>query len=89
MKAPVDGKEASIGFLGHPSNFRSPQGMRLHPDEPFFNWAPSQGGDFQIEPGRPYVSRYRFLVRDGSLPAADMDRAWTEYAEPPRTILRK
>lgn len=83
MKAPVDGQEVSIGFLGHPSNFRAPQGMRLHPDEPFFNWAPSQGGDFQIEPGRNYVSRYRFLVRDGALSAEDMERAWSGYARPP------
>jgi hypothetical protein len=83
LKAPVDGQVASIGFLGHPSNFRAPQGMRLHPDEPFFNWAPSQGGDFQIEPAQTYVSRYRFLVRDGPLTAEEMDRAWNGYADPP------
>ena len=89
MSGKVGGKAASIGFLGHPSNFRFPQGMRLHPEEPFFNWAPSQGGDFQIEPGKPYVSRYRFVVRDGPLPPADMERFWTAYAEPPQASIRK
>ncbi len=83
MMGKVEGQETSIGFLSHPANFRFPQGMRLHPGEPFFNWAPSQGGDFSIEPGKPYVSRYRFIVSDGTLTAAEMDAAWKAYAEPP------
>jgi hypothetical protein len=82
MSAPVAGKPASIGFLCHPSNFRFPQPMRIHPDEPFFNWAPSQGGDFSIEPGTPYVSRYRFIVADEALTPDEMNAAWKEYAEP-------
>ncbi len=89
MTGKVEGKDASIGFLCHPLNFRFPQGMRLHPDEPFFNWAPSQGGDFQIEPGKPCVSRYRFIVRDGTPTPAEMDRIWTEYAEPPQASIKK
>lgn len=84
MTGPVQGQPVSIGFLGHPSNFRFPQGMRIHPDEPFFNWAPCQGGDFQIEPGRPYLSRYRFVVREGALPVSEMERFWEEYARSPR-----
>jgi len=88
MRGTVQGREVSIGFLCHPTNFRFPQGMRIHPDEPFFNWAPCQGGDFQIEPGRPYVSRYRFVVRDGPLEAGEMDRFWSEYAESPRISRR-
>ncbi len=83
MTGKVGGKEASIGFLCHPSNFRAPQNMRIHPDEPFFNWAPSQAGDFSIEPGKPYVSRYRFVVAAGPLSTADMDAAWKAYADPP------
>ncbi len=89
MTGKVEGREASVGFLCHPSNFRFPQGMRLHPDEPFFNWAPSQGGDFTIEPGVPYVSRYRFLVKNGPLTAEEMERAWAGYADPPRASARK
>jgi hypothetical protein len=83
MTGKVGGKDASIGFLCHPSNFRAPQNMRIHPDEPFFNWAPSQAGDFSIEPGKPYVSRYRFIVASGPLPAESMEREWKAYADPP------
>ncbi len=78
----VAGAEASIGFLCHPSNFRFPQPMRIHPDEPFFNWAVPQGGDFSIEPGKPYVARYRFVVMDGKPEAEAMNAAWSAYGEP-------
>jgi hypothetical protein len=82
MSGDVGGRPASIGFLCHPSNFRAPQNMRIHPDEPFFNWAPPQAGDFSIEPGKPYVSRYRFIVADEPLGAEEMNAAWTAYATP-------
>ena len=55
--------------------------MRLHPSEPFFCYAPSQGGDFSIEPGKPYVSRYRFLVADGPLAAEEVDRRWKSWTD--------
>lgn len=82
MIGTLEGRKTSIGVLSHPTNFRFPQGMRLHPEEPFFNFAPSQGGDFQIEPGKPYVSRYRFVVADGALGADEMDRRWKAWADP-------
>lgn len=79
----VGGAEVSVGFLGHPSNFRAPQPLRLHPDEPFFNWAVPQGGDFSIEPGKPYTARYRFIVADGRLTADRMNAEWAAYGEAP------
>ena len=77
----IGGAASSIGFLCHPSDFRFPQPLRIHPDEPFFNWAVPQGGTFSIQPGKPYVARYRFIVADGALKAADLDAAWSAYGE--------
>jgi hypothetical protein len=82
MSGKISGADCSIAFIGHPSDFRYPQPMRIHPDEPFFNWAVPQGGDFSIEPGKPYVARYRFVVSDG-LPDRDkVEGHWKAYAEP-------
>jgi hypothetical protein len=78
----VGGELASVAFLCHPDNFRFPQPLRIHPDEPFFNWAVPQGGDFSIEPGKPYVAKYRFLVADGAITREDLDAAWASYALP-------
>jgi hypothetical protein len=74
----VDGTPAAIAFFGHPSNFRAPQPLRIHPDEPFFNWAVPQGGDFSIEPGKPYTARYRFIV--SAVSSGVLDDLWQCYA---------
>lgn len=86
LSGTLAGAPASITFLSHPSNFRFPQGMRIHPDEPFFNWCPAQGGDFSIEPGVPYVSRYRFVASRAVLPEAAAEAFWKAYAAPPVTL---
>tara|TARA_B100000475_G_scaffold86336_1_gene62437 strand:+ start:125 stop:1357 length:1233 start_codon:yes stop_codon:yes gene_type:complete len=80
----TDGKLGGVGILCHPSNFRFPQPMRIHPTEPFFNFAPSQTGDWEIKPGKDYVSRYRFVVTDGKPDTPLLERLWNDYAFPPR-----
>jgi hypothetical protein len=79
----LDGKRAGITIMCHPENFRAPQHMRLHPTEPFFCYAPQQGGDMEVSPGKKYVSRYRFVVHDGALRKEEIERLWNDYAHPP------
>jgi hypothetical protein len=83
----VGGRLAGLAILDHPRNFRSPQPMRIHPDDPFFNFAPPQLGKFEIIPGEPYVSRYRYVVSDGPPDAAEIERLWRDYADPPRVTV--
>ena len=83
----VEGAFAGIAVLGHPENFRAPQPMRLHPSEPFFCFAPSQLGDWEIAPGQTYTSRYRFIVADGKPNPREIDRQFQQYAKPPRARL--
>lgn len=79
----VDGRLAGVAVLDHPENFRSPQPMRIHPNEPFFNYAPSQLGDWSITPGYPYTVRYRFITYDGAPNVDVIDRLWNDFANPP------
>jgi hypothetical protein len=72
-----------VALLDHPRNFRFPQPVRLHPNKPYFCFAPMVLGPFEIAPGQPYVSRYRFVVHDGTLDARTLERFWHDYAEPP------
>ena len=83
MGGQLDGVAAGLAILCHPENFRAPQPMRLHPSEPFFNFAPQQAGDMEIKPGETYLSRYRFVVLDGPPVKAELDRLWNDYAHPP------
>lgn len=80
----VDGQPAGVTILGSPQNFGAPQPMRLHPSEPFFCYAPQQLGPMEIVPGKPYVSRYRFLVHDGPPDKELIEHFWQEFADPPR-----
>jgi hypothetical protein len=78
----VDGAPTGLAVLIHPSNFRFPQPLRLNPKNPQLCIAPSQGGDWSIEPGQPYVSSYRIVIMDGKADAALLERLWQDYAEP-------
>lgn len=80
----VDGQLVGIAVLDHPSNFRAPVPLRIHPDDPYFNYAPSQMGRFQIDPGKKFVLRYRYVVSDGPPDAKLLERLWNDYANPPR-----
>ncbi len=77
-----DGAFAGTATLGHPSNFRSPQTVRLHPDMPYFSFVPQAQGEFRIEPGTPYVARFRFIVADGPPDRALLEAYWQGYATP-------
>ena len=57
--------------------------VRLNPKNPQLCVAPSADGDWSIEPGKPYVSRYRIVISDGKPEAAELERLWVDYAEPP------
>ncbi|QDT43289.1 hypothetical protein Pan241w_33890 [Gimesia alba] len=83
LYGPLAGETAGVTILSHPGNFRFPQPVRLHPKMPYFCFAVAALDAFQIEPGKPYVSRYRFYVHDGK-PSAQVDqRLWEDYADPP------
>lgn len=77
----VDGTPTGMAILIHPSNFRFPQPLRLNPKNPQLCIAPSQDGDWAIEPGKPYVSKYRLLVFDGKPDAKWIEAQWQSYAK--------
>lgn len=78
----IDGKRGGIAVLCDPANFRAPQPVRVHPTEPYMSLAPQEMGEMRIEPGKPYVSRYRFIVMDGEPSKERIDQYWRDYAEP-------
>ncbi len=80
------GRFEGVAIMSHPGNFRHPEPMRLWPgdmDYIFFNFAPSQLGDWTMEPRKDYVFRYRFYVHHDRPDVADIDRLWYDFAEPP------
>jgi methane monooxygenase PmoA-like len=86
---PVGNKIGGYAVLGHPSNFRAPQPMRLNPTDPYFSFSPVKMGGFPIVPGKPYPSRFRFVVTDGDPDKALLDRLWNDYARPPEVTVQR
>lgn len=84
----VDGQLVGIAVLCHPGNFRAPQPLRIHPNEPYFNFAPSVAGQWEIAPGKPYISKYRYVVYDGPPDVAELNRLWNDYANPPQVTIK-
>lgn len=78
----VEGESVGLTIFDHPQNFRYPQPVRLHPTMSYFCFAPAQLGDFSIEPGTPYVSKYRFCVHTGKPDATTSNKIWSNYAQP-------
>lgn len=86
----VNGAFAGVTVLDAPSNFRFPQPVRLHPNKPYFCFAPMVEGPFTIEPGKPYLSQYRVISHDGSPDVKIIERLWNDLAEPPSvTFMRE
>lgn len=80
---------AGVTIMSHPENYRHPQPLRIHPKIPYFNFAPSQLGDWTIEPGKDYIFRYRFYVHDGKINVANAECLWYDFADPPKVKLQK
>jgi len=75
---------SGVIIMSHPKNFRHPEPMRIWDKGPvFFGFAPSQLGDWKIQPGKDYVFRYRFYVHEGKPVVTDLERIWNDFADPP------
>ena len=79
MYGPVDGHDCGVVVMNHPDNFRFPQWVRIHPSMPYFVFAPMVQEPFAIEPGIPYVSKFRYLTYDGTPDRDAIEGSWKEW----------
>jgi hypothetical protein len=62
----INGTETGVTVFGFPENDNYPQPIRVHPVMPYWCFAPAASIPFMIQPGKPYISHYRYYVHDGS-----------------------
>lgn len=72
---------AGIAAMAHPDNQFGPQPVRLHPEMSYFCFAPMVAGDFEITPGKAYVSKFRFVTYDGKPDVEQLDAIWNGYSK--------
>ncbi len=76
----IDGQDVSAAIFGSPKNFRAPQSVRIHPNKPYFCFAPMVDGPFKIEPGKEYTSKYRYLITSKAADVKLIEKQWSEYS---------
>lgn len=86
---PIAGQTTGALIMDHESNFGFPQPVRLHPTMPYFCFTPASLDSFTIQPGTPYVSRYRFYVHDGPLDRHIANQLWQQYSYSPKVQIAK
>lgn len=82
----VGGQMGGYAALDHPGNLRAPQGLRVHPSNPYWAYVPVtplKGGRYTIEVGVPYRSRFRIVSFDGAANADVLNQIWSDFATPP------
>lgn len=79
----VDGKIAGVTIFDHPFNYRYPQAIRVHPTMPYWCYSPVIDGPFLFVPGKPFRSRFRYLMYDGTPPADLINSIEKNWTNPP------
>ncbi|MCH2208335.1 MAG: PmoA family protein [Lentisphaerales bacterium] len=80
MSGLIDGAICGVAAIGHPSNFRSPQPIRVHPKKPYFCFAPMILGDFEIKKDQAYISTFRIVTFDGKLNEEQLNTVYKNFA---------
>ena len=76
----IDGDPSGLVIMDHPSNFRFPQPVRVHPRMPYFVFSPVVEGSFIIKPGLNYKAKYRIATFDGKPNAKSIEEWYTAFA---------
>ena len=80
LSGTIDDQEVSAAIFCSPTNFRAPQSVRIHPNKPYFCFAPMVDGAFKIAPGEKYVSRYRYLITSEAAEPETIGKHWSDYS---------
>ena len=79
----IDGGIVGTDVLAHPSDYRYPQAIRVHPTMPYWCYAPVIDGAFWLAPGEPYRSRYRYFVHRGAPDISVIEKLNDDWVNPP------
>ncbi len=91
----VTGGHSGILFMDYPTNYNFPEPMRVWPEhmngrgDVFFSFSPTRNMDWPLYPDKRYVLKYRMLVYDGTISAAEAENTWKSFGHPPKVNVEK
>lgn len=91
IEGSVDGENAGIVMMSYPTNYNHPEPLRIWPEnankdrgDMFANFSPTKNMDWQLEPGRTYVLKYRLIVFSEELAKEKAEAGWHYFASSAR-----
>jgi hypothetical protein len=78
----IDDAVVGTTVFNHPSNFRYPQALRVHPVMPYWAYSPVVDGPFYIAPGASYKAKFRYYVHEGQSSPETIESLFKSWAQP-------
>jgi hypothetical protein len=81
-------------LMSHPSNYNHPEPLRIWPEDQykrgdmFANFSPTKDTDWNLQPGKSYLLRYRIVVFNGKMTKEKAEAAWQSFARPPQVTVK-
>jgi hypothetical protein len=85
----INGIMSSATVFNHSSDIRYPQKIRVHPNMPYWVYAPVVDGELLIAPGGKYEAAYRYFISSTLPDNLSLERIHEIYIHPPETIVTK
>jgi hypothetical protein len=79
----IDGTNCAATVFNYAENFRYPQKIRVHPNLPYWVYAPMVDGSFIIAPGEKYIADYRYFISTGMPDNELLERIHENWINPP------
>ncbi len=85
----INGTMSSATVFNHSSDIRYPQKIRVHPNMPYWVYAPVVDGELFIAPAGKYEAAYRYFISNSLPDNISLERIHENYIHPPETIVTK
>jgi hypothetical protein len=83
----INGIMSAATVFNHSSNVRYPQKIRVHPNMPYWVYAPVIDGDMFIAPGGKYHATYRYLICNSAPDNKSLERIDENWINPPEFMV--
>lgn len=85
VQGQIDEAYAGATMMSSPNNFNHPEPLRIWPEDMykrgdmFAMFAPTKNKDWDLEPGKNYQLKYRWIVFKDRMTSEQMENAWKTY----------
>lgn len=93
---PVGGHSMGVAILNHPASFRYPTTWHVRDYGLFaanpFGWhdfGQGKSGEYTVSAGESIRFRYRVILHEGDVSAANVAEAFRDYSDPPKLEIRR